>query len=150
MADNSLIELHRQLRTVQDKHTYFLLATAASAIALALHQTQTRGLEWAMIPLAFAVLFWGASFFCGCKYINFVEATIHVNSDLIKCNNGIYTPAGNNLEKITKAIPTLKEIAEKHSDSANCFGKMQFTMLIVGALCYMAWHILEMFLRTGL
>jgi hypothetical protein len=40
MATENLREVYRQLRMAQDKYTYFLLAAAGAAIALAVNQTQ--------------------------------------------------------------------------------------------------------------
>src|SRR4051812_41369765 len=48
------------------KHAYFLLATAAAAIAFAVQRTSDRPLTCSMWPLGGAVLAWGYSFFCGC------------------------------------------------------------------------------------
>ena|ERR1700733_373220 len=49
-------ELSRQLRSVQEKYDYWLMAVAASAIALAVHDTRETSLHWHQLTLACAVL----------------------------------------------------------------------------------------------
>ena len=61
MGDDKLVELYRQHRTFQDKYTYFILAAAASGIALVVNNTQDEVISLTMIPLAAAVTCWGFS-----------------------------------------------------------------------------------------
>ena len=55
MSDENLRQLHDQLRTAQDKYTYFMLAAAASAVAFAVTRTDGLLLSWSMVPLGLAV-----------------------------------------------------------------------------------------------
>jgi hypothetical protein len=148
MADDPLLEVHKQLRTVQDKYTYFLLAAAASAVALALNRTQGRVLEWSMIPLAIAVLFWGASFFCGCRYLVYIGSILRANFELLRVQKGMDPELGDNSELIALASGGIREAIEYNSDRGGRFARWQFYCLIAGALAYIAWHIWEMYLRT--
>jgi len=67
------IEIYKQHREAQNKYAYFLLAVAASAIALSLKRTTNLKITYSMIPLALAVLSWGFSFFCGCRRLDKVR-----------------------------------------------------------------------------
>ena len=62
MSEEKSIELHKQLRMVQDKYTYFLLAIAAAAVAYAIKLTTDSTLSFSKIPIGIAILFWGLSF----------------------------------------------------------------------------------------
>ena len=67
MADNELMEMHKQHRTGQDKYIYFLLAVAASGIAFSVEKTTGLKLNWSMLPLGAAVILWAISFYFGVK-----------------------------------------------------------------------------------
>lgn len=56
MADEMAREVYKALREAQNKYTYFLLAAAGVAIALAVNQTQGTAVAWSQIPLAAAGL----------------------------------------------------------------------------------------------
>src|SRR5882724_11856270 len=86
-------EVYRQSRNAQDKYIYFLLA-AAAAIALAINQTQTATLKWSQIPLAGAVFFWALSFYCGCRYLNYVSSTLYANMALLRVGAGLDVSVG--------------------------------------------------------
>jgi len=60
--DSEIFELYKQHQTGQDKYTYFLLATAAAAIAFAVQKTEGLRLSWWLLPSGAAILCRGASF----------------------------------------------------------------------------------------
>ncbi len=70
MADNELMEMHKQHRMGQDKYTYFILAVAAAGIAFSIEKTTGQKLSWSMLPLGVAVILWAISFFFGCKNLS--------------------------------------------------------------------------------
>lgn len=49
------------------KYVYFLLAAAAAGIALAMNMTASSIISWSQVPLGFSVVFWGLSFYAGCR-----------------------------------------------------------------------------------
>jgi hypothetical protein len=69
MANDMQMEVYRALRTGQDKYTYFLLAAAGAAIALAVNQTHDAALAWSQLPLLIGVLCWALSFVFGCLHL---------------------------------------------------------------------------------
>ena len=90
MADDGLIEIHRQHRSGQDKYTYFLLAITASVVAFSVQKTSGLKLVWPMLPLGFAVLFWGISFYFGCKSLIWVQTSIYANYSLLQLHKGVH------------------------------------------------------------
>ena len=55
--------------------------------------------------------------------------------------------AGNNPALIEAASTGIKEAMNTNSDRANRLGHLQFWSLIVGAILYISWHVIEMCLR---
>ena len=142
------LEIYRALRESQNKHTYFLLAVVGTAIALVVKQTQGASLSWSQLPLLAAVLAWALSFLFGCLNRAYVSSGLHTNAALLEVNAGRQNLAGTNPEKIQVARETLRDIFEDQSKKANRFANLQFRLLVIGAILYVAWHILEMYLRT--
>jgi hypothetical protein len=132
------------LRTARDKHTYFLLAASASAIAFAITQTKSLGVSWSQIPLALAVLLWGLSFYFGCKCARHTQA-LHQDSAYIHETEG-------GMENMPE---TKEEVMEMLSDSysnnlslTQSSDNLQFYFLIFGGVSFIAWHAIEMVLRS--
>jgi hypothetical protein len=148
MATDQRLEIYRQHRTAQDKYIYFLLAAAGAAIALAMHQTQDAKLSLSQIPLGVAVGLWGLSFFFGCRHLIYASLVLHDNSTLLQVQAGENPLSRRDPERITASIEILRGIIEKHSSKASWFARLQFNSLIFGAVCYLVWHIYEMWLRT--
>ena len=148
MTTDEKLEIYRALRESQNKHTYFLLAVVGAAIALVINQTQGASLSWSQLPLAAAVLAWALSFLFGCRNRAYVSSGLHTNAALLEVNVGRHKLAGTNPEAIQVARETLHDIFENQSSKANRFANLQFRLLVTGAILYVAWHVLEMYLRT--
>ncbi len=148
MPSPEQLEVYKQHVAVSDKYTYFLLAAVGAAIALTINQTQGAKLSVSQIPLAIAVLLWGLSFYLGCRHITLVKATLLSNAALLRVQAGEDSMAGRNLQAIRVSSETLLEIIEKHSTGAGHAARWQFRCLVLGGTSYLAWHILEMWLRT--
>jgi len=142
MANDNLLEVYRQLRIAQDKYTYFLLAAAGAAIALAINQTQDSTLTWSQLPLAAAVLCWGLSFFFGCRHLAYVSSTLYANAELIKVESGDHPDLGKHPQLMSAASEGIRQAINDNSESANSFSHWQFRFLVTGALFYIAWHVL--------
>jgi hypothetical protein len=150
MGDENLREVHRQLRLSQDKYTYFLLAVAGAAVGLAINQTHGTAIAWSQIPLAAAVLCWGVSFFSGCRHLKYVTSSLYANAELLKIESGKHPEYSSNPQIAAAAVEGIRKAFENNSDNANKLAHWQFRFLIIGALCYIGWHIWEMVLRTSL
>lgn len=148
MASDDQLEVYRQLRTSQDKYIYLLLAASGAAIALAVNQTQSLSLGWSQLPLGAGVLLWGLSFFFGCQHLGYVSSTLFANAELLKIEGGTHPQIGNHPQLMSAASEGIRQAIETNSNRASRYARMQFGAFILGAICYIAWHIYEMWLRT--
>lgn len=148
MLDEESIELHRQLRTAQDKYTYFLLAVVAAAVAYAIKLTADSTLSFTMIPLGLAILSWVLSFFFGCRQLNYVNSTIYSNFELLRVQKGEHPEAGTKPQNIAAASEGIRQAMEYNSEKISFFAGLQFRFLIAGSIFFIAWHIIEMIIRT--
>lgn len=149
MADNSdLIEIHKQHRTGQDKYTYFLLAVTASAIAFSVQKTTDLELTWSMLPLGLAVAVWGTSFYFGCKNLLWVQTSISANYSLLQLQKGVHPDQPNHPQLLEAAITGVISALESNVKNAQFYAEWQFRLLITGAVFFLAWHVIEMIIRT--
>ncbi|WP_332770521.1 hypothetical protein [Phenylobacterium sp.] len=148
MADNQA-ELFKLHRAGQDKYAYFLLAAAGAAIAFALSQTKGAALAIPQIPLGLAVALWGASFYSGCQHLHYVDSSLFTNADLIRVESGAHPLTGRHPQAMQIGSETLRQIIDDQGRESQRWARAQFRLLISGALFYMGWHVLEMYLRTS-
>lgn len=149
MADpDAFREVYRQLRVSQDKFVYTLLAAAGAAIGLAVSQTQGAYLEWVHTPLAGAVICWGISFFCGCRFLGYTSSSLYANAAAIKIASGDEPTVPDDPKMIAAAVRGVMKAFEFNSKRANEYGHSQFRFLVLGAVLYVSWHVLGMWIRT--
>src|SRR3972149_4298959 len=147
-TDQSLIEIHKQHRTGQDKYTYFLLAVTASAVAFSVQKTTGLKLSWSQLPLGMAVLMWGLSFYFGCKNLTWVQTSIYANYSLLQLQKGVHPEQPDHPQLLEAAIRGVRSALESNIKSAQFYAIWQFRLLITGAIFFLLWHVLEMVLRT--
>lgn len=138
MTSELKAHLSKQLAEAQSKYTYFLLAVAASAIALAIQRTTGCPLNWNMIPLGLAVACWAGSFFAGCRNRAYFSSTLYANAALLQVQDGTRPDA------VVAAAQGIREAAVHNSSMANFWGHLQFRLLVLGATCFLVWHVVEM------
>jgi len=148
MTNGFELEVYRALREAQNKYAYFLLAAAGAAIALALNQTQVATLNWSQFPLAAAVLSWGLSFFFGCRHLAYVSSTLYSNAQHFRAERGQHPQVGADPQRIAVASAAFMAAAEENANRGNRFGRLQFHLFVSGAVLYIGWHVLEMYLRS--
>ncbi len=148
MADDHTRYLHEQLTTAQSKYAYFLLAAAASAIALALNRTASEPLEFVQLPLGAAVVCWGLSFYFGCRYLAWVDATLQANTAISMAQSGTLPGIPDHPLARQAAAEGAREAAEQNSEHAGRNARRQFRFLVAGAVFYVVWHVLAMAERT--
>jgi len=148
MTDGAELEIYRALREAQNKYAYFLLAAVGGAIALALNQTKGAALNWFQLPLGAAVLAWGLSFFFGCRHLAYVSSTLYSNAQMFRTERGQHPDVGADPQRIALASAAFKAAAEENSNRGNRFGHLQFRLFVYGAMFYIGWHVLEMYLRS--
>lgn len=146
--DDTVRELYKVHRTGQEKYAYFLLAAAGAAIAFAVTQTQTVALSHSQIPLAFAVLCWGLSFAAGCLHLQYVLSNLYANMSFLKVQAGEMEGIGAHPTMMQAASEGVRNAMEFNSNRANTYGHWQFRLLILGALAFITWHVVEMWLRA--
>jgi hypothetical protein len=147
MVGDAELEVYRALRENQSSGTYYLLTAAGAAIALAVNQTHGLKLSWSQMPLAFAVICWGASFFFGCRYLNWTGATLYANAEFLRVTRGGH-PDATTPEVVGIAREGIRKAAEQNSNSGQRCALWQFRLLVWGGGLYVVWHVLEMYLRT--
>ena len=148
MSDEALLQLHEQLRNAQDKYTYFLLAAVGGAVALALNRTQNGNLSYSLLPLAAALLFWGLSFYFGCMHLAYVRSNMYANYALLLVKRGEHPEIGRLPDAAAVASQGIREAIDQNSKWVETYARWQFRLLLIGALFYIAWHIVEMTQRT--
>lgn len=148
MASEQQMEVYRQMRTSQDKYSYFLLAAVGAAIGFALNQTNGKSLSLSQVPLGLGVFLWSLSFYFGCKHLAYVSSTLFGNSELLLVQSGQHPKAGKNPQLVQAASEGIRDAIESNSDMASCFARWQFRSFVLGGMSYIAWHVWEMWLRV--
>jgi hypothetical protein len=147
MADDIRTAIYNAHMEGKAKFTYFLLAAAGACIAFAVNQTQNAALTWSEMPLAGALLCWCLSFSFGCFYLQRISMIQYDNLDLFRVQGGQHPMVGGDRQMMNRAGQILKKDMERNSSRGTSYSRWQFGMLISGALLYIAWHILAMYLR---
>ena len=137
-------DIYKATREGQDKYTYFLLAAAGAAIAFAVTQSATATLSWSKLALGLAVLSWAMSFYAGCRQIVDVTNVMRANYDLLRVEEGLHPQFPNH----PQVVEVLTEATQEMADKTGRWGAWQFRLLVLGAIAYVLWHVLEMALRT--
>jgi hypothetical protein len=137
-------EIYKQLHESQAKYTYFLLAGAASAIALAVSDTRDCHISWTMLPLGLSVLSWGVSFFAGCRNRQYFHSTLYANFNLILAEEGRHPQIPEHPQIVAAAAEGITKAAEVNSTTANKWTALQFRLLVSEGVFYLAWHITRM------
>lgn len=148
MSEQKIIELHKQQSESQSKYTYFLLAVAASALAFSVQKTTGQKLSWSMLPLGIADLCWGLSFFLGCKYVSWDQATKYCNFSMLQLQSGTHPGQPTDPQRLAAAIAGLRDATGSNLTIAQRCSFWQFRLLVYGAVLFLLWHVIEMYLLT--
>lgn len=148
MPEQKIIELHKQQSESQSKYTYFLLAVAASALAFSVQKTTGQKLSWEMIPLGLAALSWGLSFFLGCKYVSWDQATKYYNFNLLQLQYGSHPAQPSHPQLLEAAITLVRDAIDSNLTKAQRCSFWQFHLLVFGAVLFLFWHIIGMYFLT--
>lgn len=128
-------ELVQDLRDIQSKHTYFLMASAGASLAFGVQKIdgQTPGFPL-YVGLA-AMALWILSFAFGCMVITGTQALLSTNMELI---NQIARAAFQEAD-----ITNLK--ARKQFRRVNRRHFYQFAALALGVVLFAGWRVLIIF-----
>jgi hypothetical protein len=144
MADNELLEMHKQHSAGQDKYTYFLLATAAAAIGFGINKTEGSRLSYWLLPVAVSIICWAISFFFGCRAIYWVQASLGANYGYIQLRYGCHPNQPKEPIELQAAFEGIKEAILHNRGQAKFYTDWQFRILITGFIFFVLWRILEM------
>ena len=145
MDNNDLIQhLRESHEKGQEKYTYFLLAAAGAAIGFAVQKTEGLLLSWWLLPVAFATICWGISFYFGCKNITWVQTSIVANYNLLRLKNGSHTEQPSTQEEFEEAVMSVQSALSENINKAQTCYLWQFRLLVAGAILFICWRILEM------
>lgn len=150
MSDENIREIYKVLQTSQDKYIYFKLAAAMTSIAFAITQTKSLKLSITQVPVGLSVLCWGISIYFGLTNRAYYNSTLYANVDYIRMKSGqIPSPQyGNHPDYIQAASEGIKEAMKSNSKKVRRYGSAQTLMFYCGAIFYVVWHVLEMYLRV--
>jgi hypothetical protein len=90
MSSETTLELYKRYATEQDKYVYFLLAAAGAGIGFVVQRTDGALITWPQLAAGLAVLFWGLSFWSGCRHIRARLLTVYNNMTLNQLYNGTH------------------------------------------------------------
>lgn len=134
--------LQQEYREKQEKYVYYLIALSVSAIGFSIYKTDNQSLTFSQIPLGIAILSWSISIFCGLKFLKYIISNLYANNayfEIIKENNQ---------ESLNAKIKGFIEAMKINSKSMSIYFKFQGLLFYLGILLFIAWHIIEMYLKT--
>jgi hypothetical protein len=134
MATEDQRTLYIALHESRNRLTYYLLTAAAAGIALAVNQTRGVALARSQLPLGLATLSWAFSFLFGYLRVRKVNSLMYSNSELLG-------------ER--PVVSDINQTMKRNATWAARFDRLQFDLLIVGAILFVVWHIWEMYLRRA-
>lgn len=138
-----LSELFLEHQKSVSQFAYFQLGVAASAIAFAVHQTKGRSLDDTPWPIGAAVICWAISFALGSFG---VDARLHGlarNARLMMGMEKIPPQFHEALKETPQYAETEAEVEEAVNRPQTRF-RWQMRFLFLGALAYVAGHIMDM------
>lgn len=139
-------EIQKQFRQQQEKYTYYVIALCVTAIGFAVHKTIGLPLKWAQIPLAIAVLSWGASIYCGLQFIRYIISTLYANNAYFDILQGKHPEVGTHPQKIEAATSGVKQAMASNVDKASVLSSWQYRLFLFGFIAFIIWHVLEMYI----
>jgi hypothetical protein len=137
-------ELFKAHRDGQDKIAYFLLTASGAGIGFAVTQTKDAWIGYSQIPLGLAIICWGLSFFFGCRYLRKVNNLLGSNYRFVTIKDKREIAAADSY-----AMQSIQTEMYKQNPKVAFASKAQFNLIIAGALFFLAWHVLEMYLRAS-
>ena len=148
MNNENYKEIYRLLNSSQDKYVYFILASSVTAIGFTITQTKTLSLSLTQMPLGLSLICWALSFGFGCRNREYYNSTLYANSELIKVQAGQHPMAGNDPRLIQAATKGIMDALQNNSDKISLYGRLQMRLFLAGAIFYIIWHVIEMYLRS--
>lgn len=143
MSSDHSIALLKSADDETSKRVYFLLASAGACIGFAVTQSKGQPLSWSHAPLGVALLLWSISFWCGCRALTSSVAYKQLDALGIGIKTGALdfdsTPE-ESAEGLQLTESRLDEVGAVITTSL----RWQMRCLVIGAACFICWHILDM------
>ncbi len=147
MNNDLELELQKKLRDGTNKYVTFFLTVAGASIGFSTTQSSGLVLSVWVVPLAVALLFWGGSFYCGCRCLDLELSMLTLDADAARVAGG--------KNQFSNMIPPEVEFSNANyinvfsfmSNRFSFFYKLQFYFYCIGALFFLCWHGIEMWRR---
>ncbi|WP_092600642.1 hypothetical protein [Ralstonia sp. 25mfcol4.1] len=143
MSDPKILELYKQLNTINEKQTYFLLAAAGTAIGFAVQKTEGQLLSWWLTPVALSILCWGASFYYGCCHVAAWQNAMVYNSNALELEAGSHRSLRDGPAPRYSAMEFSFALQDVAYEKAHRYKRAQFFLLVWGAVLFVVWHVLR-------
>ena len=130
-------------------NTGAVMMCVSAAVAFAVQKTDGLMLSWSMTPLGLAVLTWGISFYFGCKHLVWIQTALRANYGLLQLQVGAHPDQPEHPQHLEAAISGVNKALDFNIDKAQFYSVWQFRLLISGAVLFIVWHVLEMWVRTN-
>ncbi len=138
------VEVYRQFQEAQRKYVYFLLAVAGAGISISVKYTMGHCISVSQVPLAIAVVLWGTSFFCGCKFLGIQASLLYTNALLLSFKSKLVPKNQQDLLRLSELDKSFDESFERRSALGEKWGRTQLFLIFYGALFFIEWHLLEL------
>jgi hypothetical protein len=142
--ESAIADLHKAHSQGREKYTYFLLAAAGAAIGFAVQKTEGLPLSWWLLPVGVAIIFWGGSFYYGCKALDRVSAATSANFNLLRLLQGSHPKQPHEPQLASNARRDVEAALQKNIEDAQTYAVRQFRLLVTGAVLFVLWRGAEM------
>lgn len=78
-----------------------------------------------------------------------LQAALRANFGLLQYLRGVHPEQPEDPEFAEAAISGVTDALNENIDRATLYAVLQFWLLIAGALLFIIWHVIEMWLRTN-
>lgn len=142
--DDDIAEIQRAHREGQQGYTYFLLSAAGAAIGFAVVRTDDLAMSWWLVPVGLSTISWGLSFYCGCQNLVWVQSSLYANFNLLQLRRGSHPDQPPHPDLTSAAIAGVSQALKQNGQSAQFYAVWQFRLLLLGAVLFIAWRVVEM------
>ena len=117
---------------IQNKFVYYILAINAACIAFTINFAKDVNITCHEIPLGFAILFWGISFYSGIVQVENTEVSIQANIKKLEAASKGQEPSD-----------YIKSESNRTIKKGVKYRKYQNWCILIGALCFIIWYVLR-------
>ena len=120
---------------------YYLLAATGACIGFAINKTDEAVASWQQIPWGVAVICWALSLYFGSRIlIKETEYMAHVARVDMALNGD---------DPNVQPDPQVTQQLLQWAQQKGRWKQWQFTLLLAGAVFFIIWHVLEMYMRAA-